>query len=78
MVDSAFGDFEETSVDAKQAKESVAFSEEKLYASDIFRMYCFKVSRRSRWRPVTRETDASRKGHLAFARASTPDAWTLR
>lgn len=50
MVDSAFGDFEDVPVDAKPTQEAAVFSEEKLYASDIFRMFCFKVSTRSRCR----------------------------
>ena len=48
MVDTASGDLDQIAVDGKATQQqSVQFSEEKFYASDIFRMYCFKVRARS-------------------------------
>lgn len=43
MVDASHKEYEDVVVDAKPTKESTVLTEEKLYASDVFRMHCFKV-----------------------------------
>jgi len=44
MEGSIFEDHDAASIGRSLSPESIAITEEKLYASDIFRMTCFKVS----------------------------------
>ena len=61
MVDTVYDKIEDVAIDGKKNKEPCILTEDKLYATDIFRMYCFKVRARSRLSPPHAVTRSRRR-----------------